>query len=103
MMTREFHRDVPAERQTDHERAALRLSFDHIGEGIHGSGKRERLLRQRAMDGQVWGYDEISIRKTVQLSQPDFARGDGTVDEHDSRRIDSSRDVEPRIWKLSHV
>jgi hypothetical protein len=54
------------------------------------------------MAGQVWGNDQVSIRKTAQLSQPDFARGNGTVDEQDSRRIDSSRDVEPRVWKLSH-
>jgi hypothetical protein len=41
MMPREFHRDVPAERQTDGERTPTRLPLDDIGERNHGSGKRE--------------------------------------------------------------
>jgi hypothetical protein len=70
---REFHRDVAPERQTDHERTAMRLPFDDIDKSIYGRGKRERLLGQRSMAGQVGSYDQVLIRETAQLSQPDFA------------------------------
>ena len=69
-MMREFHRYVPAERQTDHERTAMRLPFDDIGERIHGSGKREGLLRQRAMAGQVGKLWVRSLRKIASKTNP---------------------------------